>query len=787
MFVAEPQPEIEHVAIMPCKAPTDAARALFTYLVVLQLGQSGRYELIEPSAIADELQLPELALAAFTSEQAIEVGALLGVDAVVVGTVSRFENANRERNEGAIAEFSLHLLDCSNGKTVWSSSLLEQAASPELKLSEHADHVVQKLMAGLAAKLPPLDTAALDVKPVEEESVPAVDVIVQMDEGDRVQLTTPMRAVTPTGLRVAKLDLREVSLAWDKPDGRPRVYRVERSTSPRGEFEVLAEVAPRRKFYRDFDNADSALHDNTTYYYRLVAVRKDGVESHPTKPLEVALPPAPEPPSEIVAHAPDSRLVELEWEPPESPGVVSYVVERAMASDAGRFEEVDVVNTPVFRDEGTAGRPLGDNVEYVYRIRTVNRVGAVSEGSEPVHIVTLPVPDAVRNMVVVDRGVRCVPLSWTLNPETNVVSYKVYRSDTENGEFELLKAIGGRTNTRFVDGGGVPGNLPDDQTYYYVVHAVNAVGAEGPGSEVIRATTRGRPPVVRHVEAVSDLPREARLTWEESPDDKVQGYEIWRAVGNHNNFTLIGKTSRRESNTYSDRGGTRRRGLGLLLDGEHYRYKVLAFNTADVQSDWSAIASATTKEAPRTPMDVRSTTELPRSIEVTWRANPELDIETYLVEIANQASGRSKRIEQVPAKAEVASLEFLHEDLADGDERYYRVKAVDATGLESDWSDMVQGQAKPAPETPRNLHAVTGDRSVRLSWDPPPQADIREYRIWTRVLLSWELLDTTEGTEYELPPMEQSKRSTICISSVDHDGLESLRSSVVKTEPARLR
>ena len=118
---------------------------------------------------------------------------------------------------------------------------------------------------------------------------------------------------------------------------------------------------------------------------------------------------------------------------------------------------------------------------------------------------------------------------------------------------------------------------------------------------------------------------------------------------------------------------------------------------------------------------------------------------------------------------------------------YYRIRAVDKDTLESPWSEVVQGQAKPAPDSPRNLRTRTADRKVRLSWDAPAQLDIQAYRVWRKTMMSWALLDTTEGTEYELPATEATKALRICVSAVDVDDLEGSRSESVRTEAVVVR
>jgi fibronectin type 3 domain-containing protein len=787
VFVRDPLPQVERIAVMPFKAPSDAARALFTYLLLTELEAGRRYELVPPAEVAERIQVPEIALAALNEKQAVEVANLLGTDAVAVGTVSRFEQVDAGQGPVPVVELSLQLLECRSGQPVWRVARKATAASPSRRLSEHADAVVQEVLRALEEKLPPVpagDPASQIVSRGRGPAGPARDAV-----GTGLNnIIDPAAPLTPTGLTVSETRLREVSLTWDRPPEPVHRYRVERAVTLEGPFELLAEVAPRRCFYRDHGERHAPLDDNRAYFYRLVAADREGRKSRPGAAVKAVTPPPPAPPTDLVATAPDARVIDLTWTASGAEDVVEYRVERAAASAPHSFIEVAAPGSTGYRDDGSRTGHLEDATKYLYRVRAVNRVGAIGPPSTVASAVTPPPPEPPVGLRATDESVRCVPLSWEVSPETNVVEYQVYRTESESGEFELLKVIGGRNNTRFVDGGGVPGNLQDAHTYYYVVRAVNRVRAQSQASAVVRATTRAVPPVVRNVSARSGEPRQVTLDWAPSPDDQVVGYEIWRAVEQNRNFVPIAKVTGRASTTYVDRGGTRRdEGLGLLLDGATYQYKVLAFNTADVQSDWSETASARTKPAPAGPAQVRSTTDQPEKAVLTWTTNPEVDIESYLVQSAARPDGPFARPHSVDAPPETATVSFEDTGLRHGETRFYRVKAIDADGLEGDWSEVVQGQAKPMPDRPRNVYAHQDDRSVRLSWDAPPQRDVREYRVWTRVLLSWELLDTTEGTDYALPAEALARRHVLSVSSVDDDGLESRRSDPVRTDAVRYR
>src|SRR5215469_3949838 len=72
-----------------------------------------------------------------------------------------------------------------------------------------------------------------------------------------------------------------------------------------------------------------------------------------------------------------------------------------------------------------------------------------------------------------------VSLNWNASMSRNVVGYNIYRGTT-SGNYALLKSM--NSNTSYLDA-----SVQSGQTYYYVVTAVDAAGAESPYSNTAEA------------------------------------------------------------------------------------------------------------------------------------------------------------------------------------------------------------------------------------------------------------------------------------------------------------
>lgn len=588
----------------------------------------------------------------------------------------------------------------------------------------------------------------------------------------------------PEGVSVSGNGLREATVLWAPPQDEVYRYRIERSDAQGGPFEKIAELSPSKMQYRDSGVAGAPLKDDTLYYYRIVAlITRDGPESVPSKVVQTHTAPPPVPPEEVKATATGSREVTIAWASSVSDGVTQYRVERTPLATPGAFERVSVVRVSPFVDGGVPETALRDSTRYLYRVVTINRVGSESIPSKTAEVLTYPPPAVVQKVAGVSDEVRCVPLSWAPSPEQDVVRYDIYRARSADGTFDKIDAVKGRTATNYLDGGSNPGTLEDEASYFYRVRAVNRVTAESADSEIARAVTRRIPPEVEQVTLVGNRPREMPISWAVNVDQAVEGYEIWRSEEGSDEWVQLARLSGREVTNYLDRGEVKpATGLGHLKDATVYLYKVIAFNKANVKSSASVPVSSRTKYRPVTPTGLQITTNLPLAIKLVWTPNPEKDISEYVVECSSAPEGSFRRLSSVPAMRE-GGLVAREMALASGCVRYYRVKAFAQDGLESDWSDVAQGCAKPVPEVPTELHAENSGSSARIAWKAPPQADVRRYKVWRKKFLGWELISATEQTSYVFEFTELSKAMTIAVTAVDKDELESDKSVSLEIKP----
>ena len=219
------------------------------------------------------------------------------------------------------------------------------------------------------------------------------------------------------------------------------------------------------------------------------------------------------------------RAIALRWQPVLAGPVSGYVIERAPAEDA-EFGHIAVVGgafVTTWVDRGPSGVGLEDGRTYHYRVRAVDRDGALGALHAPVAGATAPLPDRPRGVRAISQLPRRVALSWDPSPDPTVAGYRILRSPSALGEFLPVSLLEGRFTTTWVDEG-----LGDLRVFHYRVAAVNAAGGVGDASAPERAVTKPEPLPPDGVEAVAQALGRNRIAWRPNVEPDLAGYRVSR-------------------------------------------------------------------------------------------------------------------------------------------------------------------------------------------------------------------------------------------------------------------
>lgn len=299
--------------------------------------------------------------------------------------------------------------------------------------------------------------------------------------------------------------------------------------------------------------------------------------------------------------------------------------------------------------------------------------------------------------------------TMVLNKVSNVNGYEVYRSDTKNGDYTLLKSV---TLTSFVNSGLIPGG-----DYYYKVRAY----VEGADSSRTYSNWSGvyyfhmpykymtAPDGVTARQTTSSA---SEVVW--NAVDGADGYIVYRSM-NGGSFQKLKEVSTAQVQNVS------------LKLGNSYQYKVSAFfydqgvQIVGPQSD----ASGITVQAIATPKITEILQDRTMTVSLKWSSVT--GATGYSVYRSTSENGTYQKLKNV------ATTETLnYTDLDVGTTYYYRIKAY----VTDDSGDTVYSEMSPAASiTISSVAKVaaasatqTSSSQIKVSWKALSSVD--GYEVW---------------------------------------------------------
>jgi len=494
----------------------------------------------------------------------------------------------------------------------------------------------------------------------------------------------------PPGSLEARPGSMSVLVRWHCAPGKASGFKVYRALAESGPFTSIANV-------KTSEYLDQGLEKKKAYYYKVRAYDERGLQSGFSAVVRCETEAVPNPPIIIKAEG-HIKSINLTFSPNPARGedplkVTGFKLYRASAEEGPYVEMIKLTGGDLATAEDQSNvridyvdKGLADSETWFYKLTSVNEKGLESEFSMPVRRATLP---AVSGLAAAGDMIREIHLNWNRLNSPYVAGYNIYRSASEAKDFVLIRSLENKASgpdeirATFTD----TANLADLTAYYYKVTAFESPETETTFSRTVSAITRGKPPVPKGLKAESGQVKQVDLAWEQSPQEEVRGYKIYRSTGKSGNFALVKKLDGRTENRFTDEGKGPEYDFSFakkLEDGTTYFYCITSFNKVDVESETSAVVSAGTKPRPSIPKGLRpeSTQGKDGTMKgLSWAGNPEKDIDYYIV-YEKTDSGLKK----VTTTRELSHFE---KSIPPGKGKALIITAVDRDGLESDPSPEV--------------------------------------------------------------------------------------------------
>jgi subtilase family serine protease/Tol biopolymer transport system component/fibronectin type 3 domain-containing protein len=206
-----------------------------------------------------------------------------------------------------------------------------------------------------------------------------------------------------------------------------------------------------------------------THDYHLEAINILGMVSPPSDSASVDIGDVTAPEAVTLSAAADAATVRLSWTPSDAPDLAGYHVYKRVGDQWLRLSE-DLLTGTSYADANLA------NGTFTYRVTVMDLTGNESppsnEASATVNQLPPPRPIGVTATSLPQGGT--IQVCW--DAVAGAAGYRIYRSTTSGGPYE---PVGDAliTATCYLDRG-----LIDGTTYYYMVHAVDALGNESADS-----------------------------------------------------------------------------------------------------------------------------------------------------------------------------------------------------------------------------------------------------------------------------------------------------------------
>lgn len=380
----------------------------------------------------------------------------------------------------------------------------------------------------------------------------------------------------------------------------------------------------------------------------------------------------------------------------------------------------------------------------------------------------------------IKSGLREVVISFAPQPLTVYTHYRIYRSRTNGGQYNLLGTVKNSGKSRAVS--YTDSKLLDAETYYYKIVGVAPSGLNGAMSSAHESTTAGPPRAVAGFSVQGDQARKATLTWRSNTDLYVKGYNVFRSNSKNGVFQKIKYLKGVKTNNYTDKGNKR---TASLNDFTEYYYQISSVNLVDVESRRSAVITIRTKPIPKPVKGYKAKTNEVKKATISWQQNTEHDIKAYRILNGKTQAKVTRKLKDLP----LGTTEYTHTRLKDGTTYYYRIFAIDNDGLESIVSDVFHSSTKPRPLTPSGFTLDHLGDNVSINWLRNSERDIKFYEIKVsgsfQTVRGESSIETTK-TSYKFSGLKPGGSGKFKVRAVDATGLASDFTKTLKVKIPKL-
>jgi len=427
-----------------------------------------------------------------------------------------------------------------------------------------------------------------------------------------------------------------------------------------------------RDDYTPSEYSDLWLKNGVEYSYYVIAVDPIGLQSQPSAVI-TAVPVDNKPPAlpqNLNVESGDG-VVAMSWNMSLELDVDGYFVYRSVGLDKEFMKlnsKLVAVNIPIYFDS-----TISNGVQYFYAVSAIDKSGNESERSNPIATIgedkTPPQPPTNLTFNITRRILKLI---WSPSQSKDVAGYYIYRGLADDIQPKINHEP--FVDTVFADSGYQAEGMTPGKKFWVSVTAADRSRNESEKVTLEIIVPDDEPPLPpQSFIAENHEGRYVRISCNGSASLDVAVYKIYRTE-NGGEFQLI-KEFNRAPFVLNDSAVTK--GIANI-------YYAAAFDSAGNESELSAIDTVFIKDDSAPPSPRNCLARLTESgIQLKWERVVDFDLIGYNVYRSTIPSGVYEKLNTEP----MTELEFI--DKTGTDKHYYKIRAVDSSGNESDRGEAV--------------------------------------------------------------------------------------------------
>lgn len=404
----------------------------------------------------------------------------------------------------------------------------------------------------------------------------------------------------------------------------------------------------------------------------------------------------------------------------------------------------------------------------------------LSSGCTNPDTVNIKKPKIDRNLKTLDRkdiksmaNMSSIALEWSIVKDSKIKGYNIYRSNTNKGNrnFVLVKSFDNRFVSHFVDR-----NLQPNTTYYYSISTIGKNGTESKSSLPYEETTKKALSSVNYIVALTQLPGQTKIMWRPHSHQGVYFYMIQRSPQKVDKWVEIARVKGRLNAEYIDYN---------VQNNKTYRYRIFCVTYDGIKSSSSKIVSSKTKRLPKSPKNVKASTNQPKQVTISWEPpNDTSDIKYYKI---YKGVGSTNYMFSAIAKVGKKSNSYIHKINEPGMAGFYKVATVDKDNLEStENTRSVLGKTLGRPASPIIIDVQKGGNYISFIWKSVDKRAVyyyvRKRKAGIAFMNDTQKIGKLTATQFKDKDVKRGEKYIYTVQAIDKYGLMSLESLETSVE-----